>query len=292
LKVIVGLPAYNEEKNIAPLITNIHKLGYDVLVCDDASSDNTGFIAEKMGSVVIKHSKNKGYGGAIQSLFHKSRELNYDVLVTFDSDGQHNFRDIPNLIKPIEKNESNLVIGSRFLDEKSSIPKYREIGIKTLTKIANTIQDLDVTDSQSGLRAYDRQCLEKIFPTEEAMGIGTEILVKAAEQKLTISEVSVQMSYEGETSTQNPTVHGLSVLSTSIKLISIKHPIGFYGLPGLAFFSIGIFFTIMTLTSFAETRILLTNQALIAIGTIIVGLVLIMTSIILFSIISVVREKR
>lgn len=291
MKVIVGLPAYNEEKNIAPLITNILKLGYDVLVCDDASTDNTSFIAEKMGATVIKHNRNKGYGGAIQSLFNKSKELKCDILVTFDSDGQHNYKDIPNLIKPIQENKVNLVIGSRFLEEKSSIPKYREIGIKTLTKIVNTIQDLDVTDSQSGLRAYDKQCLEKIFPTEDTMGISTEILIKAIEQKLKISEISVKISYEGETSTQNPAVHGLSVLGTTIKLISIKHPIGFYGIPGIVFLSIGILFTILTLTSFAETRTILTNQALLAIGTIIVGLVLVMTSIILFTIISVVREK-
>ena len=144
---------------------------------------------------------------------------------------------------------------------------------------------------QSGLRAYDKQCLEKIFPTEDSMGIGTEILIKAVEQKLKISEISVKMSYEGETSTQNPTVHGLSVLGTTIKLISIKHPIGFYGIPGIVFLSIGIFFTILTLTNFSETRTILTNQALLAIGTTIVGLVFVMTSIILFSIISVVREK-
>ena len=292
LDIIIGLPAFNEEKNIASLIIEIQKLGYKVLVCDDYSSDNTGEIAKKLGAIVERHSRNLGYGGSIQTLFTKSRELNADILVTFDADGQHDFNDIPNLIKPIIEKKCNMVIGSRFLGKKSKMPKYREVGIKTLTKLANISDDIDVTDSQSGLRAYDNKAINSIFPSEDAMGVSTEILIKAAQEKLKIIEIPVEISYEGDTSTHNPTVHGLSVLGTTFKLVSIKHPLAFYGIPGFILLAIGMFFTVLTLTSFAETRTIITNQALLAVGSLVIGIVLLMTASILFSIISVVRERR
>jgi len=291
MNILVGIPAYNEEKNIASLIVKILKQGHKVLVCDDASTDNTAEIAEKLGAKVVRHSKNQGYGASIQTLFTNAREIETDILVTIDADGQHDYNDISNLIKPIQEKNADIVIGSRFLEKKSSMPKYREIGIKALTKIANSIEDLNISDSQSGFRAYSKKAITSIFPVEDSMGVSTEILVKAAQKKLRIIEAPIVVSYEGDTSTHNPASHGMSILGTSIKLISIKHPLGFYGIPGLFFIGLGIFFTIITLTSFSETRNILTNQALLAIGSFLVGLVLLVTGIILFSIISVIRER-
>jgi len=292
VEIFIGLPAYNEEKNIAALILKIRKLGFKIIVCDDASNDSTLGISEEMGAIVIKHSKNQGYGAAIQSLFLKAKELHADALVTIDADGQHDYRDIEKILAPIIDKKANIVIGSRFLGKKSEMPKYREIGIKTLTKITNTAQEQNISDSQSGFRAYDKSALNEINPTEEGMGISTEILLKASDAKLKIFEVPIIVSYEGDTSTHNAAYHGLSVLTTTIKIISIKHPMLFYGLPGLLFFGLGLLFTVLTLSTFSETRTIVTNQALLAIGSIVIGLVLIMTSVILTSVISVIRERK
>ena len=286
------MPAYNEEKNIASLIVKILKQEYKVLVCDDASIDSTADIAKSLGAIVVKHNRNLGYGGSIQSLFSKAREVNADILVTFDADGQHRPEDIGKLVQPILDQEADLVIGSRFLEKTSDIPKYREIGIKALTKLANTTTNLKLTDSQSGLRAYSKKAIQSIFPSEDSMGVSTEILIKADQAGIKIVEVSVIVLYEGETSTHNPTIHGMNVAAVTIKQISIKHPLMFYGFPGLGFLALGLFFTVLTLSNFAESRTILTNQALLAVGSIIVGLVLIVTAIILFTIISVVREDR
>ena len=291
MNILVGIPAYNEEKNIASIIVKILKQGNKVLVCDDASTDNTAEIAEKLGAKVVRHSKNQGYGASIQTLFTNAKEIETDILVTMDADGQHDYNDISDLIKPIQEKNADIVIGSRFLEKKSSLPKYRELGIKALTKNVNSIEDLNISDSQSGFRAYSKKAITSIFPVEDSMGISTEILVKASQKKLRIIEVPIVVSYEGDTSTHNPASHGMSILGTSIKLISIKHPLGFYGIPGLFFIGLGIFFTIITLTSFSETRDIITNQALLAIGSFLIGLVLLVTGIILFSIISVVRER-
>ena len=138
MKIIVGIPAFNEEKNIASIITRLSGVVDTILVCDDGSTDLTSEIAKKMGVLVIKHEKNLGYGGAIRSIFLKAKEMDGDILVTFDADGQHRIEDIKNVINPIVKENADLVIGSRFLDDsEKEVPRYRKVGIKVITKITN-----------------------------------------------------------------------------------------------------------------------------------------------------------
>ena len=138
MKIIIGIPAFNEEKNIASIITKLMNITDTIIVCNDGSSDLTSEIAEKMGAVTINHKKNLGYGGAIRSIFLKAKELDGDILVTFDADGQHRIEDIEKVIKPIINQEADLVIGSRFLDSsEKEVPQYRKVGIKVITKITN-----------------------------------------------------------------------------------------------------------------------------------------------------------
>ena len=94
MQIAVGIPAYNEEKNIASIILQLKKITNTIIVCNDGSEDLTGSIAKELGVIVENHSKNIGYGGAIKTLFLKARELQVDVLVTFDADGQHHVEDI------------------------------------------------------------------------------------------------------------------------------------------------------------------------------------------------------
>src|SRR3990167_4142121 len=115
LDIVIGIPAYNEEKNIASIILKLKKITSKIIVCNDGSTDLTANIAENLGAIVINHSKNLGYGAAIRSIFHKAKELNSDVLVTFDADGQHRIEDIQMVVNPIISNEADIVIGSRFL---------------------------------------------------------------------------------------------------------------------------------------------------------------------------------
>ena len=119
--ITIGIPAYNEEKNIARIITKVREYADSIIVCDDGSTDMTNDISKKLGAIVITHEKNRGYGAAINSLFTKAKELKSDVLVTLDGDGQHRIEDIPIIINPIVENRAELVIGSSFLDIKSSL---------------------------------------------------------------------------------------------------------------------------------------------------------------------------
>ena len=125
------------------------------------------------------------------------------------------------------------------------------------------------------------------------MGVSTEILIKASKKGFKIKEVPIKILYEGkDTSTHNPVSHGFGVLLGTMKFISIEHPLKFYGLPGLIFITIGLFFTVWTIQVFTASRQIITNIALIGIGTILIGTVLMVTSIMLYSLVNVVREGR
>ena len=292
MKIIVGIPAFNEEKNIAVLITQLKKIADKIIVCNDGSTDLTSEIAEELGATVINHEKNLGYGAAIRSIFLKSKDLDVDILVTFDADGQHRIDDINKVINPIINGESDLVIGSRFLDEsEKEVPRYRKVGIKVITKITNASIKKQLTDSQSGFRAYSKKVLAELNPSELGMGISTEILIKASNKNFRITEVPIKILYSGDTSTHNPVSHGSSVILSTIKYTSIEHPLKFYGIPSMILFIIGISFTYLAVEYYAEIGRLNTNLTIIAAGTVLIAVVLLITSILLYSLVSVVREK-
>ena len=291
MKITIGIPAYNEEKNIASIITKLKTITDSIIVCDDGSSDMTAKISENLGAIVISHKKNSGYGVAINSIFQKSKEINSDLLVTFDADGQHRVEDIEKVVEPIKNNDADLVIGSRFLDKKSKVPNYRKIGIKVITQVTNASIKKKLTDSQSGFRAYNRQVLSQISPSDTGMGISTEILIKSSSKGLRITEVPITILYSGDTSTHNPVSHGTSVLISTIKFTSIEHPLKFYGIPSIIFLIIGGVFTYSAIEFYSEVGRLSTNLTLIAAGTVLIGTVLIITAVLLFSLVSVARER-
>ena len=292
MKIIIGIPAFNEEKNIASIITKLMGITDTIIVCNDGSKDSTGPIAKKSGAIVINHPKNLGYGASIRSIFVKAKEIDCDVLVTFDADGQHRVEDIAPVLQPIKNREADIVIGSRFLEKNKEIPGYRKIGIKAITKLTNAYSGKELTDSQSGFRAYTKIAIVECIPSDSGMGVSTEILIKASKSNFKIVEVPIIVSYEGDTSTHNPISHGVGVMLSTLKFISVDHPLKFYGIPGMGFLTIGLFFILWTIQIFAESREIVTNITLIGVSTTIFGIILLMTSIMLFSIVTVVREKR
>lgn len=164
--------------------------------------------------------------------------------------------------------------------------------MNTITNLVNANTEKKITDSQSGFRAYNKTVLEKIIPSESGMGVSTEILIKANKYKFRIIEVPITIHYEGDTSSQNALSHGTSVILSTMKFISIEHPLKFYGIPGIAFLVLGLFFIVWTLQEFTATGRIITNISLIATGSTIFGMILTMNSVLLYSLVSVVRERR
>ena len=216
MKIIIGIPAFNEEKNIGPIIQSLKKTYDNVLVCDDGSSDSTSSIALEMGAIVVKHSTNEGYGSAIKTIFNETKKIDCDILVTFDADGQHEINEINDILQPIIENTADIVIGSRFLGETKHLPKYRKFGIKTITGLTNVMTGSNISDSQSGFRAYSRKILKEISPTESGMGISTEILIKATKKKMRITEIPITISYENNSHSKEPISHGTSVIISTV----------------------------------------------------------------------------
>ena len=242
--------------------------------------------------IVIKHNKNLGYGSAIHSIFLKAKEINADILVTIDADGQHKVEDITKVVDPIKKGDADLIIGSRFLDVSSKkIPEYRKIGIKIITKVTNSSLKNKITDSQSGFRAYGKDVISKLNASDMGMGISTEILIKSSALGFRIGEVPINVIYDGDTSTHNPVSHGTSVLFSTVKYTSIEHPLKFYGIPSIIFLIIGLSFTFLSIQYYTEIGRINENITLIAAGTTLIGVILLITSILLYSLVSVVREK-
>ena len=293
MKITVGIPAYNEEKNIAKIIVGLKKIADQIIVCDDGSTDLTSRIAESLGVTVIKHPKNVGYGSAIRSIFLKAREINAECLVTIDADGQHRVEDVNKVINQISNGESDIVIGSRFLDESGKeVPNYRKVGIKVITKLTNATIKKQLTDSQSGFRAYSKKVLNELDLSELGMGISTEILIKASSKNFRISEVPIKIFYNGETSTHNPITHGSSVIISTIKYTSLQRPLTFYGIPSVIFLLIGSIFSYLAIQYYVEIGRLSTNLTIVGTAAILIGIVLLITAILLFSLVSVVRERK
>jgi len=290
-KVIACIPAFNEENTIGSVIIRALKFAERVVVCDDGSEDLTSAIAGGLGAVVVRHERNRGYGASLRSLFAKALSLGADVVVTLDGDGQHDPAEIPKLVERLEEGDVDIVIGSRFLEGGGSeAPGWRNAGIKLITELASN-GGVQMTDAQSGFRAYNRMALESMVLTEEGMGVSTEILVKAGENGLRVAEVPITVTYGKDSSTHNPVTHGLGVVLSTVKHLSIRRPLVFYGLPGFLSLCVAAVFWAMTLNFFASTRTISTNVVLVALSATVVGLMLMTTGVILWVLISVVREK-
>ena len=292
MKIIIGIPAFNEEKNIGAIVAKLKKKYDQVIVCDDGSSDMTQIIASSLGAIVVKHPKNLGYGATIKTIFNEAKKIDGDILVTFDADGQHQISEIDSVLKPLSENKADIVIGSRFLGSTKDLPKYRKIGIKAITSLTNTVTGSNLSDTQSGFRAYSKKVLNEIFPTESGMGISTEILIKSLKKQMTILEVPITISYDNNSHSQAPISHGASVIMSTIKHVAIERPLLYYGVTGLCFLIVGLIFGAWTIQIYSEQKQVITNIALVGIGGVILGTILLITGTILYSIVNVVREKR
>ena len=295
--VVVGIPAFNVEDTIEPIIAEAEEICGDIIVCDDGSTDNTADVAERNGCKVIRHPRNRGYGAALKSIFAAARGMGADVLVTLDGDGQHKVKELRSLIEPILQGDAELVIGSRFTDDgadHSEAPRLRRAAIRAITKFTRLISGQRITDAQCGFRAYSREALSVLNPGEQGMGASTELLLLAKEHGLRIREMPATVTYNGNgrrTSTLNPIYHFTDVVGSTVKVASIKHPMLTYGIPGIILLGIGSLFGFWALQLYSVEGRLVTNLALIAIGAGIVGIILFITGLLLFVLITVIRER-
>ena len=284
------IPAYNEEKYIQDVIKKSLPHVDSVVVCDDGSTDNTAKLAKDAGAIVISQ-KNQGYGAAISTLFDYARDQNAQIMITLDGDGQHNPDQIPLLFDAITTHSVDVAIGSRFLDDTTKPSGYRKTGIKIITSASNYGTNFKVSDSQSGFRAYSKDAIDAIHPTEQGMAISTEILLKISNKGLSVAEVPITISYDGDTSEQHSVPHGVSVLMNTLKYVSIRHPIKFYGIPGLVLIVVGIILGGIFLDAYLNQQVIFSGSLLGSVVLFLLGAILSLTAIILFSMANLMRDR-
>jgi len=238
-KITAILPAYNEEVAIGSIVLITREYVDRVIVIDDGSTDNTAKVAQLAGAEVIKHPSNRGKGAALKTGFDAAKGS--DIIVTIDSDGQHNPREIPKLISPIINGEADIVNGSRYINNADkNTPSYRRIGQTVLDKATNLNCGLDITDSQSGFRAFARHTIPAFKFSCIDFGIESEMLMDAANTGLRIKEVEITVRYDVDGSSKNPVSHGLGVLMRIMNDIEFQKPIYYFTIPGTILIIIGI----------------------------------------------------
>jgi len=236
MKIVTVIPAYNVENTITQVVRATKKYCDEVIVVDDGSSDNTPKIIQKLGIKYALCPVNHGQGSATKIGIKMALRLGADVVITLDSDEQHNPNEIPQVLKPILDGMADMVIGARFLNWRSNkytpkdlgfyscyeeeyqdncikIPRYRKFGIDIINWLYNVCNGKKLIDTQSCFRAYTRWLIQSFSIEEDGFGFSTEVLIKARKMKARMVEVPVSCIYHnlGQDSTMNPLMQGVGV---------------------------------------------------------------------------------
>jgi len=289
--IVAIVPAYNEEIAIGSMVVHIQQYVDIVIVVDDGSTDNTAFIARAAGAEVITLGKNQGKAAAMMKGFQRARELNPMVTVMLDGDGQHNPPEIPALIKPILEGKADLVIGSRFLINGNNIPRYRQLGQKTLNLATQAGAGFASTDSQSGFRAISRKGLSHLTFTSEGYNLESDMITHFVEKELAITEVPITVKYDVPNKhKKNPVEHGVDILGHLVGIIGYKRPLLSFGIPGLGLVTFGIIIGSWAFATYYASNKLPFGPSLVSGIAIMAGLLLITCAFILNSLVQMVNR--
>lgn len=241
----IVIPAYNEENGIAQIskrVLNIRdelkKVGVDnleVLVVDDGSRDKTAQIAENIeGITVVRHAKNKGYGGALKTGFTESKG---ELIGFLDADGTYPPEYFPKLCQEIFKG-FDLVIGSRMAGEKSEMPITRRIGNSFFAGLITVLGRKRITDSASGMRVFKREILEKIYPLPDGLNLTPIMSTRALHENMTMAEVPIPYSERIGRSKLSVIRDGTVYLQSITWTVLTYNPVRVFGLIG--FLGVGV----------------------------------------------------
>ena len=195
-KVLLIIPAYNEEESLRSLIEEIKTVcsGMDYLVVNDCSSDDTESLLEELGANYISLPCNMGIGGAVQSGYRYAAQNGYDIAIQIDGDGQHDVRFVKDMVKLIEDKQADVVIGSRFIDKEGfQSSQARRIGIRILSMLIRLMCGAKVKDVTSGFRAVNRRFIELFAENYPDDYPEPEVIVTAKLYGAVIKELPVVM---------------------------------------------------------------------------------------------------
>lgn len=195
-RIFCIIPALNEEKTIAEVITGVKPYIEKIIVIDDGSIDKTAELAKNQGAVVLKHLINRGQGAALATGNEYALKNNADIIVHFDADGQFLAEEIEKIIEPIRSGQAEIVFGSRFLGGKTNMPEFKKFIIIPLAHLVNKIFiGRSLSDPQCGFRAMSKEAAKKIKIRQNGMAHNSEIIHEAFKNNLRIKEISITVIY-------------------------------------------------------------------------------------------------
>lgn len=199
MKLLIAIPAFNEAPMIGRVIASLPQKiegfqAIDILVVNDGSFDGTAQIASKKGAIVLNHIINRGLGGAMKTIFEYARLMDYDVLVTYDADGQHQAEDIEKLITPIVKLKKDVAIGVRW-NEYQNVPMVKILVNNLANVLTFLLCGIKTKDSQSGLRCFNKKAIKLINTQTDGMEVSTEFFKEIKKNNLQFEEVPIKAIY-------------------------------------------------------------------------------------------------
>jgi glycosyltransferase involved in cell wall biosynthesis len=252
-------------------------------VIDDGSADETAEIAEAAGAAVVRHEINQGKGAALNSAFGIALGHEADVLVLMDGDGQHRPAEIPNVAGPIVSGDADISVGSRHLTS-GGIPKVRRVGQTMITTATNLGAGVNISDSQSGFRAFSRRALENLTFTARGFAVESEMQFLALDRELRVVEVPISAVYV-DPPKRNVFRHGLAVLDGILRLVGMHRPLLFFAAVSVLCWLVGSLMGLLALDAIGRgSAAAAVAPTLGAIGCLLLGTLSVFAGVILHSV--------
>ena len=191
----VVIAAYNEAQSIGGVIAQLRRRYSNVIVVDDGSNDDTSKKALQAGATVLRHVINRGQGAALQTGMTFALRRGARVVVTFDADGQHSVEDIPAMVAPILDGRAQITLGSRFMEDASSIPFGRRVLLRAAVVFTHLTSGMLLTDSHNGFRAFSSEAAKRLDIRLDRMAHASEIIDQIRRSGLPYLEIPVHIRY-------------------------------------------------------------------------------------------------
>lgn len=289
--IVAVIPAFNEERFIGSVVLQARRYAMQVIVVDDGSQDNTALVAADAGAEVVPMERNSGKASALAAGFAAARSFRPDVVVVLDADGQHRPEELPLVVRPVLTGEADIVVGSRYLENTSQVPRHRVLGHWLFNLLTGSASGLTVSDSQSGYRAFSPQALEALSFRSEGFSVESEMQFIASDSRLRLVEVPITIRYTDKPK-RSVLVHGVAVLNGVLRMIGQYRPLLFFGVTGILLMSVGVGLGLWVVERFRQVHQLAIGYALISVMLSILGLVLTSTGVTLHSMRGLLNEMR
>ncbi|MHA2062281.1 MAG: glycosyltransferase family 2 protein, partial [Candidatus Sifarchaeia archaeon] len=235
LKVVVTIPAYNEEETIADVIEGCKNYASEIFVIDDGSTDKTREIAQLAGVKMIIHKMNRGLSETIQDGFRAALNVGADIIINIDADGQYLAEEIPKLISPIIRDEADFVLGSRFAGHIEEMPWIKRFGNKLFTRVVRTLTNTEISDGQTGFRAFNRAAAMASINLAGRYTYTQEQIIRLIEEGFRVAEVPIYFAKRQSGSSRliaSPLGYGAKAFAVTLRTYRDYHPVLFFGILG------------------------------------------------------------